>query len=161
MRVLRRFFLGGASVFLAFPVSLWAWFHERRIVRRGRQLTESEIADAQAVGVRRPERLRILAVREVPNPLSRLAGLIDRWTRYSVFSPAGMTLRYGIFALEYAERDRRLLVHEFAHVAQYERLGGRFWFMRRYIFECLANGYAGAALEVEAREVTERVCRSN
>ena len=51
-----------------------------------------------------------------------------------------------------------LIVHELAHSAQYERLGGILPFLRRYLFECLTVGYAAAPLEVEAIAVTARVC---
>jgi hypothetical protein len=51
-----------------------------------------------------------------------------------------------------------LIVHELAHVAQYERLGGILPFLRKYLFECLTVGYAAAPLELEATAVTVRVC---
>ena len=149
---------GLASWFFAVPVSLWAWWQSRKILRGGRGLTSPELADARAVGVLQPERIRVLAVRRVPNPLRLLAAPIARFTRYQVFDPAGMTLGFGIFARSELEDDRLLLAHEFVHVAQYERFGGVLGFMRRYIFQCLADGYLEAALEIEARELSERTC---
>ena len=53
-----------------------------------------------------------------------------------------------------------MTVHELAHVAQYERLGGILPFLRRYLFECLIAGYSVALLEQEAIAVTVRVCTS-
>ena len=155
---MRCFLCAVASWFLAVPVGIWAWWHRRKILRVGRKLTECELADARAVGVAAPERIRIRAIPAVPNPLSSVAGLIARFTRYTVFNPAGMTLGHGIFAIEHLEADRLLLTHEFVHVAQYERYGGVFGFMRRYIFQCLADGYLEAPLEIEARERSDEVC---
>lgn len=156
--MIRRASLRLASLILAVPVTLWAWHHERRIWRLGCALSPPEIDDARAAGVRDPARLRVLVVPSIPNPLQRFAGLIERWTRFSIFSPAGMTLRYGIFVVETMDGDRPLLTHEFVHTAQYERLGGRFRFLHRYVFECLAHGYLDAPLETEARELSSRIC---
>ncbi len=153
---MRRFFCGLASWILAVPVGFWGWWHSRRILSCGRELGEQELADARAVGVREPEKIRILSVPRVPNPLRWLARPIDRFTRYSFFDPTGMTLMFGIFAVENLESDRLLLAHEFVHVAQYERFGGVFGFMRRYIFQCLADGYLEAPLEIEARELSDQ-----
>jgi hypothetical protein len=49
-----------------------------------------------------------------------------------------------------------LLLHELAHVAQYERLGMR-RFLRQYLHECLTEGYPLGELEAEARDVTDRL----
>lgn len=63
---------------------------------------------------------------------------------------AGLTVRYGIFIREAYWGDRRLIAHELAHTAQYERRGGIAPFLRAYLTECLTIGYSGAALELEA-----------
>ena len=46
-----------------------------------------------------------------------------------------MTLRYGIFIQTDHWGDRRLLLHELAHVAQYERFGG----FRRFLSNTSRN----------------------
>jgi len=69
---------------------------------------------------------------------------------------AGITLHYGILIREDCWGDRRLVVHELAHVAQYERLGGIGPFLRAYLRECLLEGYPNGALEREAIEVAAR-----
>jgi len=65
-----------------------------------------------------------------------------------VFAPGGMALGRGIYLLP---RQMASLRHELVHVAQYERLGGIRPFMKRYLAECLMEGYLSAPLEVEAR----------
>ena len=154
---MRRFFWAVSSWFLAAPVGFWAWWQRRKILKHGRPLCPEELADAIAVGVVEPEKIRVLPVGEVPNPLGWLAGVIGKFTRYSVFNPAGMTLGAGVFAVRELESDRSLLAHEFVHVAQYERFGGIYGFMRRYIFQCLADGYIEAPLEIEARDLSDRI----
>ncbi len=71
---------------------------------------------------------------------------------------AGLTLRYGIFIrLDYWS-ERRILVHELAHVVQYERLGGFEPFLRQYLEECLTLGYPAAPLEQEAKRIEQEIC---
>jgi hypothetical protein len=51
-----------------------------------------------------------------------------------------------------------IVVHELAHVAQYERLGGILSFLRKYLFECLTMGYVASPLELEAIAATAGIC---
>ena len=64
----------------------------------------------------------------------------------------GMTLRYGIYIRDDNLGNRRLLIHELAHVAQYERLGGFHAFLKQYLHECIDPGYPFGLLEQEAKE---------
>ena len=52
--------------------------------------------------------------------------------------------------------DRQLFVHELAHTAQYERLGGIQGFLEKYLHECIAIGYPQAPTAIG---VAERICR--
>ena len=54
---MRRFVCGVAGWLLALPVAPWGWYHERRILHNGRELTDVELADARVIGVLRPERV--------------------------------------------------------------------------------------------------------
>jgi hypothetical protein len=69
-----------------------------------------------------------------------------------------MTLRYGIFVRSDCWGDRRLLVHELVHVAQYERLGGFRAFLRQYLQECITPGYPFGELEQEAKRAELAYC---
>ncbi len=71
---------------------------------------------------------------------------------------AGLTLRYGIFIRVDCWGQHRIVVHELAHVAQYERLGEFEPFLRQYLQECLTFGYPGAPLEQEAKKVERQIC---
>jgi len=137
----------------------WADEQERIILRDGVALTTAQIGDAKRIGIIHPDRVRLRVVEEVPlpeNPTLRMAaemtGLISPLT-------AGLTLRYGIFIQSDSWGERRLVVHELAHVAQYERLGGIRPFLERYLFECITIGYPEAPLEQEAKHVETELCR--
>lgn len=113
----------------------------------GRPLAVDEIALARHVGVKAPERVRILDESVRPDlPQPPLAALIRH---LGADNPRmwGLTARYGIVFK--AHPTRFLLAHELRHVAQYERLGLE-RFVRRYLTELLAVGYAHAALEADA-----------
>lgn len=134
----------------------WVTRQEKRILALGVPLDAEQLADAKAVGVVEPQRIRLLRVAEIPSlrPRSlRAAGL-----RLGLLSPhtVGLTARYGIFIREDFWADRALLVHEFAHTAQYERLGGIKPFLREYLRECLVEGYPFGPLEAEAASAAAR-----
>jgi hypothetical protein len=135
----------------------WAAEQEQRILREGMPLSEHEIADAKAVGVRDPERVRLLQVEAIPAPAHpKLKAAYDT-INFLPVKPRGLTLRYGIFVRADCRQDRHLLLHELVHTAQYERLGGIVAFLRKYLFECATAGYRAAPLEEEATAVARRV----
>ena len=129
----------------------WAQRQESIIFRTGVPLPPAEIITAKRLGILHPERVRLRAVSQVP-PLNWLL----RWVgqRLGVVSgqTIGMALRYGIFIREEHWGDRRLLAHELAHVAQYERLGGFHGFLKQYLPECINPGYPLGDLELEAKQ---------
>ena len=136
----------------------WATEQEQKIVRDGVPLSEKEITDACAIGIQNPNQVRLLQVETIPRPsqpqLKAACDAIDFLTP----ATRGLTLGYGILVRSDCWGNRLLVVHELAHVAQYQRLGGTLPFLRRYLFECLTVGYATAPLELEAIAVTARVC---
>jgi hypothetical protein len=138
----------------------WASEQEQHILREGAPLTEDEIVDAKAVGVRDPERVRLLQVDAIPSPAHPMLKAAYEAINFLTGAPRGLTLQYGIFVRSDCRQDRHLLLHELVHTAQYERLGGMLAFLRKYLFECATAGYRAASLEQEASEVAERVCAS-
>ena len=108
----------------------WAEVQELFILENGSPLNSSQIQDARLVGVAYPEKIRILAVPQIPlpdHPALRAAA-----QEIQLITPAtrGLTLRNGIFIHFSFLSDRRLIVHELFHTAQYERLGGFLPFLR-------------------------------
>jgi hypothetical protein len=136
----------------------WAAAEEERILREGVPLAEDEIADAKAAGVREPERVRLLKVDAIPSPSHPILKAARNAIDFLPPVARGLTLNHGIFVRADCWRRRSLIVHELAHTAQYERLGGILPFLREYLFECFTSGYSQAPMEQEANEVAARVC---
>jgi hypothetical protein len=144
-------FLAGAVL----PVAcIWAARHESVILRRGVVLAGAEGDQARRVGVAHPEKVRLLAVDVIP-PTNRLLRAFGANLGFVSSKTIGMTLRYGIFIQTQHWGDRRLLVHELAHVAQYERFGGFRRFLFQYLQECINPGYPLGELELEAKRAEE------
>jgi hypothetical protein len=144
---------------LVLPLAVeWASEQEQRILLEGEPLSESELADAKVVGVRYPERVRVLLVEAFPSPSHPILKAVSEQIELLPSTPSGLTLQYGIFLRGDCRRDRHLVVHELVHTAQYERLGGIVRFLQDYLFECATLGYGAAPLEQEAVEVAARIC---
>jgi len=136
----------------------WVKRQQQLILAAGVPLNEEQLADAAAAGVAHPERVRLLRVNAVPSlrlrslrALAQKLGLLSSRT-------TGLTAGYGIFIRQDFWRDRALLVHELAHTAQYERLGGITPFLRDYLRECLVEGYPFGPLETEAAAAAREIC---
>lgn len=148
----------------------WVRGRESVILRGGKPLDASQIAMGRAVGVAAPERVRVVTATRVDMPLpSTVRRMAERlgWLSPHI---AGMTLGYGIVLRADCRDDQRLLAHELAHVAQYERYSSRTGdgryagFLRRYLRECAWAGYPHGPLEAEARRaeaVAAHYSRSN
>jgi hypothetical protein len=128
----------------------WAAQQEQRILRDGVPLSAVSLADARIVGVKFPENVRLLKVDSIPVPDHPILKVAAAAT--SLISPAtaGLTLRYGIFIRTDCWSDRRLIAHECAHTAQYERMGSIEQFLAQYLKECVEIGYPEAPMEQEA-----------
>jgi hypothetical protein len=137
----------------------WVAQQEQMILRTGVPLTSAQLADARQVGVRHPDRVRLLSVPAIPRPEESRLHAAAQAARFLTSSTIGLTLRYGIFLCADYWGDRALLAHELVHSAQYERLGGIEPFLRQYFGEVLAVGYARAPLEQEAVRVACRLIK--
>jgi hypothetical protein len=137
---------------LLLPVATaWVRRLERRALRDGAPLDPALQALAAQLGLRHPDRVRVLALPAVP---WRCPGWLARPLARLGFGPgavAGLTAGYGILVREDRCHDRELLLHELAHARQYERAGGVAPFLRVYLNDCARRGYAGSVLEREAR----------
>jgi len=89
----------------------WATEQEREILRDGVSLSAGEIADACAIGVKEPDRVRLLRIETIPRPtqpqLRAACVAIDFLTP----AKSGLTLGHGIlFDRIVGETDRSLSV---------------------------------------------------
>jgi hypothetical protein len=136
----------------------WAQTQEEVILRDGSPLSLQQLMDARAAGVHNPERVRLLLVDRIPAPPNPLLRAASAETVLFPQAPSGLTLQYGIFIRNDCRQHRRLLVHEFVHTAQYERLGGIAPFLHDYLTECATFGYHNAPLEQEAEQIAAQIC---
>ena len=137
----------------------WAKEQEGIILESGIALEEWQVLDARLVGVAHPERVRLQRVRQIPLPSDpALAAAITAAGVISAVT-SGLTMRYGVFIADQCWGLRHIIVHQLAHVMQYERLGGFDGFFRSYLSECIkAPGYPYGPMEQEAFAVSVKLC---
>ena len=148
---------------LLLPVMLpvgcaWIARQERRILAEGVPLSPAQLADARALGLAEPERVRLLYLPQIPLPSNPVVRWLGKRTGTLSEETVGLSARYGIFLRTPYHEDRHLLAHELTHTRQYERLSGIRPFLRRYLHECLAIGYYEAPMEWEAIEAADALC---
>lgn len=136
----------------------WAAEQERRVLCEGIPLSDDELADARAIGVRNPERVRLLRVDSIPVPVHPMLKAAAASINFITAAPRGLALDYGIFVRTDHWRNRELIAHELAHTAQYQRLGGIVPFLQTYLGQCATVGYEQAPLELEASAAADRIC---
>lgn len=116
----------------------WVESKEKEILASGDPLSNDLKEFAYKIGIKHPERVRVLVCEAI--------GLIPR-------NLAGLTLNYGIFLRKDCASQLIIYKHELVHVLQYEQLGGTKRFLNKYINEVLNFGYPNAPMEVEARSI--------
>lgn len=134
-----------------------SWFErtESRLLEKGRPLTESELSMARSLGVRRPERVRVVVTPAFPMPrdsaLRKEAGRLG----FDDIPEAGRAMGHAILLLPSEVDDRETLAHELIHVAQAERMGKEA-FLRAYFASLSRLGYSRSRFEREARTKAAR-----
>jgi len=127
----------------------WVQTQETEILASGRALTPVETKLAIAVGVQRPDSVRIKVVRRMPEPEDPELRLIARQTRLIAPSTGGITMGHGIYIIDGCASNR-LVSHELRHVHQYEAAGSIAAFLRTYLEQIATIGYDRAPLELDA-----------
>jgi hypothetical protein len=135
----------------------WVQTQEKEILACGVSLTPRQRNDAAAAGVNCPEKIRLQVARTIPVPADPILGKIADETGLLGPGTAGLTLRYGIYIRDDGQSNRELLVHEFVHVGQYERLGSIEAFLGLYLKECIDPGYPYGPMEQEAIHIARQV----
>ena len=154
-------FLSSLPVLLP-VVQAWAEKQEIIVLEAGAPLTESQLADARRAGVAHPEKIRIKFAHSIKPPKQLVLGVASQLTHILGPDTAGLTLRYGIFIRNDCQNyrmHRELYLHEFVHVAQYERSGSIAAFLTSYLHECLVPGYPNGPLEQEAIRQAAKIMR--
>jgi hypothetical protein len=128
----------------------WAEARASDVAASGASLTEETINIARAVGVQRPNLVRIGVVQALPlpdHPALREAAL-----QTGLLGPGmvGLTLGYSVLVCS-GHMTPRLLSYEFRHVYQYESAGSISAFLPVYLQQIVEYGYDGAPFEADAR----------
>jgi hypothetical protein len=113
-----------------FPIAVhWVSEMEEAVLESGQRLSPQSRKDAEAIGVRRPDDVRIIGLDAIPLPsdpgLRQLAVETGLLTDRTI----GMTFGHGI-VIRNGSHGRGLIAHELTHVMQYERFGGIDGFLR-------------------------------
>ena len=135
----------------------WAEQQENYILQNGILLTTSQVTDARLVAVVNPEKVRLLKVNQIPLPSEPSLRTAAQMIGLITMNTIGLTLKYGVFIRKDFWNDRKIVIHELVHVAQYERLGGIARFLQKYLQECISIGYPQAPMEQEAITLSNRI----
>jgi hypothetical protein len=114
--------------------------------------------DAESVGVKYPERVRIYKVPQIPIPKHPILRAAAEETQLISPATVGIALRHGIFIHNNFSNDRHTIVHELVHTMQCEKLGGLNPFLSKYLMECITVGYPQAPMEQEAISIADKIC---
>ena len=128
----------------------WVQLKEREILDRGIPLTKEMMDCAKRLGVKYPDKVKIMLIDKIPTPEDPILKAACHQTNLISGNTAGLTLRYGIYVRQDCKTNRNLYLHEFVHVSQYEKLGGIEQFLKQYLQEVLTIGYPKAPMEQEA-----------
>jgi hypothetical protein len=114
---------------------------ENYILKHGQKLTEEQLNIAQLIGIKNPQKIRVLIKNKI----------------YGQNHIAGLTINSGILIKSDYQYDRYVIIHELVHVRQYQDVGGIYNFLRIYLVQIAKYGYEKAPLEIEARTIAERI----
>lgn len=129
----------------------WVEQQQEYIDNFGAKLTPHQISLAIQVGVRQPERIRILTIEKIPSPNDETLSKIAEKLNFLGPSTLGITLGYCIYVRD-GYVDDRLLSHEFRHVYQFEESGSIQVFIGEYLQQLIQYGYELSPFEIDARE---------
>ncbi len=133
------------------PVAIpWVESQQADALATGRPLTATELALANAVGVRDTGRVRIKLVNQLPQPPHpELRAAADQT---GLLGPGmeGVTFGYAVFVRNGCVTNR-LVSHELRHVYQYETAGSIAAFLPEYLRQIVTVGYSRAPFELDAQ----------
>jgi len=131
----------------------WCLEMERHVQSAGVPLHPIQLADAKVVGVKHPERIRLLMVDRMPHPEA-----LQDWVDWIYFDGApAICLGYSVLLERSHWNNRRTRAHEMAHTMQFEKLGGIEPFLRTWLTEVTTEGYFNSPMEQEANQMALRV----
>ncbi len=123
---------------------------ERMALNTGRKLTAAEMQYARTVGVKFPEKIRVVYGFSFPAPKDKILLKEFKALGFGSMMEGGRTNGYGIFIKRYFPKSGSILKHEFVHVRQMEQRKGVRPLVKQYLLEAMTYDYFDIPLEVEA-----------
>jgi hypothetical protein len=128
----------------------WVEAQEAHVLATGQTLSDMGTKLAIAVGVQRPDLVRIKVVNQMPQPENPDLVAIGIQTGLLGPNMGGITFGHAIF-IRQGQVTSRLLSHELRHVHQYEAAGSIAAFLGTYLEQIAIVGYERAPLELDAQ----------
>jgi hypothetical protein len=129
----------------------WVEAQEARVLATGQTLSDLGTQLATAVGVQRPDLVRVKVVDQLPQPTHPELLAVGLQTGLLGPQIAGITFGHAIF-IRQGQVSNRLISHELRHVHQYEASGSIGAFLATYLVQIASVGYHQSPLEIDARQ---------
>jgi len=135
-----------------FALSSESYVHEH-----GRQLTENELKYAKSIGIKYPEKIRVLLTKNFPVPQNKEVLNGFKELGYDSILVAGVTYGHSIFIKpswlpNWLYNKDAILAHELVHVRQVEETKNYKNFLRTYLIQAFTHEYFKIPYEQEAYE---------
>lgn len=129
----------------------WVEAQEAHVLATGQTLSDLGTQLATAVGVQRPDLVRVKVVDQLPQPTHPELLAVGLQTGLLGPQMAGITFGHAIF-IRQGQVSNRLISHELRHVHQYEASGSIGAFLATYLAQIASVGYHQSPLEIDARQ---------
>ncbi|SDS67057.1 hypothetical protein SAMN05192545_1824 [Maribacter dokdonensis] len=137
----------------------WAVSVDQAGIKIGEYLNEKELLLAKEVGVKFPEKVRIVYVDEVPFPYEnehlKQMGLSLGFIGKDIKNEA-QAFGYSIYVRKDLNFTISKLAHELVHVMQIERSDSFFTYVIQYLNDLAKYGYSKSPLEIEAFQANKK-----
>ena len=122
----------------------------------GRKLTVNELKYAKSIGVKHPEKVRVIVTSDFPVPTNKEVLKGFKELGFDSMFVAGITYRYGIYIKSsWLVSKEYVLAHELIHVRQVEETGNWKKYTRQYLIQAFSYEYFEMPYEHEAYKKTE------
>jgi len=137
-------------------VLVFALKSEAYALEHGRKLTVSETKYAKSIGVKHPEKVRVMISSDFPVPTNKEVLKGFKELGFDSMLVAGVTYRYGIYIKSsWLVSKEYVLAHELIHVRQVEKTNNWKKYLRQYLIQAFSYEYFEMPYEHEAYKTTE------
>lgn len=137
-------------------VYVFARNSEKYALEHGRKLTDAEKAYATSIGIKEPQKVRVVMTSDFPVPKNK--EVLKGFKELGYDSPliVGVTYGHGIYIKSsWLYDENAILAHELMHVRQVEKAKSYRAFLRKYLMQAYRYEYFKMPYEHEAFELTK------